>query len=69
MLGLFRFPDLFTKLHAGSLLESFALPLCIIGTSLMQKTLCAALKNILVVVILLILNPIIANILSKSARK
>lgn len=69
MIGLVRFPDTFTRLHAASVAEVVGIPLALIGLALLQGTLIAAAKVLLLIPIIWIVGPVAQNALAKAAKK
>ena len=69
MIGLVRFPDTFTKLHASSIAEVVGIPLALIGLAMIQTTFFAAAKILVLIPIIWIVGPVAQNALSKAAYK
>ena len=69
MLGLIRFPDTFTKLHASSVTEVVGIPLTLIGLAMIQVTLFAAAKILVLIPIIWFVGPVAQNALAKAAYK
>ena len=69
MIGLVRFPDTFTKLHASSVTEVVGIPLVLIGLALTQATFFAAVKILVLIPIIWIVGPVAQNALAKAAYK
>lgn len=69
MVGLVRFPDTFTKLHASSVTEVIGIPLALIGLALTQGTLFAATKILILIPIIWIIGPVASHALAKAAYK
>lgn len=65
--GLFRFPDFFTRLHAASITDTLATGLIVLGLILQANSLLMVLKLGLVLAILLYTSPTSAHALGKSA--
>ncbi|HHX83461.1 MAG TPA: monovalent cation/H(+) antiporter subunit G [Pseudomonadaceae bacterium] len=65
--GLFRFPDFFTRLHAASVTDTLATGLIVLGLILQANSLLMVLKLGLVLAILLYTSPTSAHSLGKSA--
>ncbi len=69
IIGLFRFPDFYSKLHASGLIDAFGVPLALVGLAALQvstspansfKLFCAAL-------LLLILSPVTTHALCRAS--
>ena len=69
MLGLIRFPDTFTKLHASSVTEVVGIPLTLIGLAMIQVTFFAAAKILVLIPIIWVVGPVAQNALAKAAYK
>jgi multicomponent Na+:H+ antiporter subunit G len=67
VLGLFRFPDFHTKIHAASLIDSFGLPVSFIGLACLQNNGILALKLVFVALIVLILSPVSSHALIRAS--
>lgn len=65
--GLFRFPDFFTRLHAASVTDTLATGLIVLGLILQANSLMMVFKLGLVLAILLYTSPTSAHSLGKSA--
>ena len=51
--GLFKLPNLYSKAHAGGIIDSFACPIFFIGIAMCQNNIFIALKIIFVVLFLI----------------
>lgn len=69
MVGLVRFPDTFTKLHAVSVSEVVGVPLTLIGLAMTQSTWMSAGKILILIPIIWIIGPVASNALAKAAYK
>lgn len=67
VLGLFRFPDFFTKIHAAGVADSFGIPLCLLGLSLAQSSLLGAIKVLGITLLFFLLSPTSNHALIKAA--
>ena len=67
IIGLFRFKNFYTKLHASSVIECCGGPLCLLGLALIHSGSNYSIKLILITVLILILNPLSTHTLSQSA--
>lgn len=65
--GLLRFPNFYTRLHAASVTESLAATLLIIGIILDTGLTLDAAKLMLVILIMIIANPTITHALCRAA--
>lgn len=67
IIGFFRFPDFYTKIHAAGVIESFGIPLSLIGLAFLQNDFTSSFKLVFAVILILILNPISTHALAKAA--
>ena len=67
-LGLFRFPDFFTRVHAASVTDSIATILIISGLMLQTQFDLNTAKLLFILLFLMITNPTASHALAKSAR-
>ncbi|AAU03738.1 Na+/H+ antiporter subunit G [Rickettsia typhi] len=67
IIGFFRFPDFYTKLHAASVIESFGVPICLIGFALIESDIVNSIKLILAALLILLLNPVATHALGKAS--
>jgi len=68
-IGLFRFPDVYTRLHAASVTDTSCMGLIILGLMLQAGFGMMFLKLLLVILILAYTSPTVAHILIKTARR
>lgn len=67
IVGVFRFPDFYTKLHAAGVADSFGIPLCLLGLALLQTSWLSALKVIVIIILFFLLSPTSTHALIKAA--
>lgn len=67
ILGLFRFPDFFTKIHAVGVADSLGIPLCLFGFSLIQSSILAAVKILVIILLFFLLSPASNHAIIKAA--
>lgn len=67
IIGLFRFPDFYTKIHASGLIESCGIPMTLVGLACLQGQCSYILKLIIISLLFLLLNPVSTHILGKAA--
>ena len=67
IVGLFRFPDFYTKLHAVSVIECCGIPFCLIGLAMLQDSYSSSFKLLAITVVLFILNPVLTFALGRSS--
>lgn len=66
-IGLIRFPDFFTRLHAASIVDTFGCVFIMIGLMLQAGLNIVAVKLILIVIFILFTSPVAAHALAKAA--
>lgn len=66
--GLFRFPDFFTRVHAASITDSIAVILIIAGLLLQTSFDLNTAKLLFILLFLMITSPTASHALAKSAR-
>lgn len=67
LLGIFRMPDFFTRLHAASVIDTMGTMLILAGLMLYSGMNLISLKLLLIMVFILITTPAAAHALAKSA--
>lgn len=65
--GLFRFPDFFTRLHAASVTDTLCAGLIVLGLILQAESAMMVIKLLLILLILTYTSPTAAHALAKSA--
>lgn len=68
-LGLFRFPDFYTRMHAASITDTLCTTLIVLGLALQSGMDIVVLKFLLLLFILAYTGPTAAHVLAKSARQ
>ncbi|MFN2327940.1 MAG: monovalent cation/H(+) antiporter subunit G [Chromatocurvus sp.] len=68
-LGLLRFPDVYTRLHALTKADNVGLGLVIVGLSLQSESLAAAGKMILVWFLVLITSSSVAHLVARDSLR
>ena len=66
--GLFRFPDFYTRMHAASVTDTLCVILVITGLLLQSNSWIMAVKLLLIVLILAYTGPTSAHALARAAR-
>lgn len=66
-LGMLRFPDFFTRLHAASVIDTLGIMLIILGLLIQAGLTIVSIKLILLIVFILFTSPTAAHALAKSA--
>lgn len=67
-LGVIRFPDLYTRMHATTKATSFGLMLIILGTALYFNSGVIWIKAILVIVFIYLTTPLASHAVSQSKK-
>ncbi|WP_375326717.1 Na+/H+ antiporter subunit G [Candidatus Tisiphia endosymbiont of Nemotelus uliginosus] len=67
IIGLVRFVDFYTKIHAASLIECCGVPLTLIGLAFLQQDSSSTYKLIFAVILILILNPVSTYAIGKAS--
>ena len=67
--GLFRFPDFYTRLHANSITETLCAGLILLGLALQASGAVMVLKLFLVFFVMAYTGPAAAHALAKTARR
>lgn len=67
--GLLRLPDLYTRMHAASMLDSLGAICVFLGLALQAETAAVAIKLLLAPAFLLLTTATAAHVLGKSARR
>jgi multicomponent Na+:H+ antiporter subunit G len=67
--GLFRFPDFYTRMHAASITDTLCPGLILLGLMLQSASVLMFLKLVLVLLILAYTGPTTAHALAKAARQ
>ena len=65
--GLFRFPDFFTRLHAASVTDTLCAGFIVLGLILQAESAMMVIKLLLILLILTYTSPTAAHALAKSA--
>ncbi|WP_341786941.1 Na+/H+ antiporter subunit G [Rickettsia endosymbiont of Cantharis rufa] len=67
IIGFFRFPDFYTKLHAASVIESLGVPICLLGFACINADIVSSVKLILAALLIFLLNPVATHALGKAS--
>lgn len=66
--GLLRFPELYTRLHAAAKAGPVGAGLILVGTAIVSQDLGLAIRCLLGLVFLILVSPISAHLLARAAR-
>ncbi len=67
-IGLFRFPDFYTRMHAASMTDTLTAGLILVGLMLQCDSILTVLKLALIFFIMAYTGPTAAHVLAKTAR-
>lgn len=67
--GLLRFPDFYTRTHAGSLTDTAGAALLILGLLLQTESWQSALRLVLIMLFMMLTGPTAAHALAQAARR
>lgn len=68
-LGLLRFPDVYTRLHALTKADNVGLGLMVAGLALQSETLAGAGKLLLIWLLVLLAGASVANLIAREAQR
>jgi multicomponent Na+:H+ antiporter subunit G len=68
-LGLLRFPDAYTRLHALTKADNLGLALLVLGLLLQVDSVLAGLKLVLVWLLVLISSAVVAQLIARTTRR
>lgn len=69
VIALHRFPGFYNKLHASGVIDCCAIPLCIIGLSLMQDSYVSFFKLVFIAILIFIVSPLSTYALARGSIK
>jgi multicomponent Na+:H+ antiporter subunit G len=67
ILGMFRFPDFYTKMHAAGVAECCGAPMFLVGLACIQTEFSSSIKLIIAAILLILLGPVATHALGKAA--
>lgn len=67
IIGFFRLPDFYTKIHTASLIECCGVPLSLLGLAFLQDDFSSSFKLIFAVILIWLLNPIATHAIGKAS--
>jgi len=68
VLGLLRFPDVFTRLHAAGATMSLGVCLCLFGLLILSSTMLAAAKLAFLIALIAAIAPVLSHIVGSAAH-
>jgi len=66
-IGVLRFPDYFTRVHAAGVTDSMGAPLCILGVMFLEGWTIFSAKLLILIILLLLTSPTACHAISKAA--
>lgn len=67
IIGIFRFPDFYTKIHAAGVIECCGVSMCLVGLSCLQPNLISSFKLLFGALLIFLLNPVTTHALAKAS--
>jgi len=67
VIGFFRLPGFYTKLHVAGLIECCGIPLCLIGLACLNHSTTGSFKLCFAALLVLLLSPVSTHALGKAA--
>jgi multicomponent Na+:H+ antiporter subunit G len=68
-IGLLRFPDLFTRLHALTKADNVGLGLIVLGLTMQSASIAAALKLMVIWLLVLLASSSASHLIARAARR
>ncbi|MFK8039741.1 MAG: monovalent cation/H(+) antiporter subunit G [Rickettsiaceae bacterium] len=68
VIGIIKLQNFYQKIHAASVVESFAVPTTLIGLAFIQPHYILILKLLFIVLLILLLNPLSSHAIAKAAN-
>lgn len=65
--GMIKFHDFYQKIHAASVIDSFGIPLALLGCAFLADSPTSVFKIITLIVLIILLGPVNSYILARSA--
>jgi len=67
IVGLIRFRNFYTKIHASGVIECCGIPFCLVGLSFLQSDFSSAFKLIIITIGILLLSPVSMHALARAS--
>ncbi len=67
IIGLYRFPDFYTKIHAAGVVEICGVPICLIGLACLHSDFASIFKLLAISFLMLLLNPVATHAIARAA--
>lgn len=65
-LGVYRFPNALSRMHAASLIDNIGMILSLVGIALLQQNYVNSFKIVFMIILVLMLSPVSSHALAKS---
>ena len=69
VIGVLRFPDFYTRIHAAAPIDSFGLAITLVGMAIYNGASLASVKILFIAVFILLMNPVSTHLLCKAAYR
>lgn len=67
IIGMFRFPNFYTKIHGAGMIDACGIPLCLVGLACLQEDKSSSIKLLLASVFILLLSPVATHALARAS--
>lgn len=67
IVGMFRLPDFYPKIHAAGLIDSCGVPMALVGLACLQTSFACSFKLILAALLVFLLSPVSTHALTRAA--
>ena len=68
VLGIYRFKDAFTRLHASSLIDNIGMMLVLVGIACLQQNYVNSIKVVFIIMMVLLLSPVSTHAVAKAVH-
>lgn len=68
ILGIYRFPNAHTRIHASSLIDNIGMILMLIGIAMLQQNYVNSVKVVFMIMMILLLSPVSSHALGKAVH-
>ena len=68
VLGIYRFPDALTRIHASSLIDNMGMILMLVGIAMLQQNHVNSIKVIFMIIMIFLLSPVSSHALAKAVH-
>lgn len=67
IIGMFRFPNFYTKIHGAGMIDACGIPMCLIGLACLQEDKSNSVKLLLASTLILLLSPVATHTLARAS--